>query len=81
MATVFVEGHHYEPGTRHVLTGLHLTVVYDGLTAEVSMLEIPHLSEQEHDSGIRTEILRLGQAIVGAAQSPQGIVGNPRPRP
>jgi hypothetical protein len=42
-------------------------------TAEVSILEMPHLSEQEHESGIRAEILRLGQAIVSAAQSPQGI--------
>ena len=71
--TIFISCHHYEPGPRHILTGLNLDVAYDGSTAEVSILEMPHLSEQEHETGIRAEILRLGQAIVSAAQSPQGI--------
>jgi hypothetical protein len=81
MPTVFISCHHYQPGTARILTGLNLDVVYDGSIAEVSILEMPQLAEPEHERGIRAEILRLGQAIVSAAQSPQGIVGNPRPQP
>jgi hypothetical protein len=79
MPTVFINCHHYEPGPHHTLTGLEFEIAYEGSTAEVSIQEMPVISESEHDPGIRAELVRLGQAIVQAAQSPQGVVSTPRP--
>jgi hypothetical protein len=73
---IFVDCSHYEPHS-HVLTGLNLTVQYDGSQAEVSILEMIPLPEPEQERGIRAELLKLGQAIVQAAQSPQGVVAHP----
>ena len=79
MARVYVSCQHYRPHT-HALTGFELDVEFDGALAQVSMLDIPEISEQEHERGTRAIILRLGQAIVQAAQDPQGIVAHPPPR-
>jgi hypothetical protein len=79
MPRVFISCHHYKPHT-HALTGLNLDVQFDGGSAEVSMLEMPQIPEREQEPGIRAAILRLGKAIVEAAQDPQGIIGSPPPR-
>jgi hypothetical protein len=78
MATVFVGDHQFEAHS-HRLKSVTLTVQYRGPQVEVSISGIPPLSDQEHERWIRDEILRLGQAIVQAAQSPQGIIGLPAP--
>ena len=78
MPTVFVGDRHFDPHSGDP-TGFDLTVQYGGPQIQVSVLGISPLSEPEQDAGIRTEILHLGQAIVQAAQSPQGIVSLPRP--
>ena len=78
MAQVFVCCHHYEPNS-HTLTGLNLHVQFQGGSAEVSMLEMPSIPEPEQEAGTRASILRLGQAIVQAAQDPQGIVRHAPP--
>lgn len=79
MARVFVSCHHYNPHS-HALTGMSLDVQFDGGSAEVSMLDMPEIPALEHEAGIRSSILRLGQAIVQAAQDSQGIVGRPPPQ-
>jgi hypothetical protein len=77
---IFVGPLDYDPALG-TLTGLTATVQYDEAQAAVSILKTIHLSASEAlDAGIRAELLRLGQAIIQAAQSPQGISEHPFPR-
>jgi hypothetical protein len=80
MAEIFIDCFHHE-GSRGAITGLNLTVSYSGITAEVSVPDMPPLSEPGQSEAVRAAILRLGQAIVEAAQSPQGIHAHPHQKP
>ena len=80
MATIYITDHILE-GRPPALTGMRLTVQYDGVTAEVLLQGFDPLSESKQSAEIPAEILRLGQAIVRAAQSPQGIVAGRTPPP
>ena len=80
MATIYVTDH-LSAGRPPALTGMKLTVQYDGVTAEILLQGFAPLSEPKQNSGIAQEILRLGQEIIQAAQSPQGILAGQQPPP
>ena len=79
MSTIFIGIRHFDLQGR--LTGFDFAVQYGGPQIEASMLGIPPLSDQEQEDGFRVELLRLGEAITRAAQSPKGIISRPAPRP
>ena len=79
MATIYIDCFHHEPHSED-LTGLDFTIVYRADTrAQVSVAEMPPIPAAEQERGIRDELRRIGEAIVQAARSPQGIVGQPYP--
>jgi hypothetical protein len=65
----------------HVLSALNLTVVYEDRQAEVLIQGLRAEAALEQNDAIRAEIRRLGEAIVEAAQSPQGITAGRQPPP
>ncbi len=73
MSRVYVTSHHFEPHS-HTLNGLTLHVQFEGGSADISMLDMPGIPEAEQLSGLRTAILRLGEAIVQAAKDSHGII-------
>jgi len=78
MSHIFISTYHSEPHSR-LLTGIGFTVDYSGRQAEVSILEMPPLSAEVQNDGIRAELVRLGEAILNAAQNPQGVSAHPQP--
>src|SRR5271165_802967 len=77
MSTILIGNRHFDLQGR--LTGFDFAVQYGGPQIEVSMLGIPPISDQEQEDGIRVELLRLGEAIARAAQSPKRASESPRP--
>jgi hypothetical protein len=78
MSRVYVTSHHFDRDSR-TLNGLILHVQFEGGSAEVSVLDMPGISEGEQPAGTRAAILRLGEAIAQAAKDPHGIVEHPPP--
>jgi hypothetical protein len=70
--TICIDVTHHEK-TRGRVTGLGFTVDYGEGFADVSMLELPPLSDEELPAAFRRRLQRLGEAILKVAQSPQDI--------
>jgi hypothetical protein len=79
MATVYITEHIFK-GLR-VLSGLKLLVQYDGKQAEVLIQGLEPAAALEENQAIRDEIRHLGEAIIQAGQSPQGIIAGQVPPP
>jgi hypothetical protein len=79
MATIYIDCYHREPHSE-ALTGIDFTVVYKpGAHAQVSVVEMLPISASTHDHALRAELRLIGEAIVQAARSPQGIIQQPFP--
>jgi hypothetical protein len=73
-AKVKIVQRNFEPGTS-AIEALMLTAIYDqGVSAEATILLRP-CTVPNNEASIRKEIERLGNALVTAARSPDGILG------
>ena len=73
-AKVKIVQRNFEPGT-NAIEALMLSVVYDqGVLAEATILMRP-CTVPNDEASIRKEIERLGNALVTAARSPDGVSG------
>ncbi len=79
MATIYITEHIFK-GLR-VLSGLKLLVQYDGKQAEVLIQGLEPAAALEQNDAIVDEIHHLGEAIILAVQSPQGIIAGQAPPP
>jgi hypothetical protein len=73
-AKVKIVQRNFEPGTS-AIEALMLTVIYaQGVSAEATILLRP-CTVPNNEASIRKEIERLGDALVTAARSPDGVSG------
>jgi hypothetical protein len=79
MAIIYIKRTDHDPDSPD-LTGLSFTVKFRRATALVSIQEMQPLPFQDRLAAYRGAIEDLAQALLQAAQNPQGITENPQPR-
>jgi hypothetical protein len=77
MTKIFIKATHHDPQSPD-LTGLNFTIEYGPATAALSIQQMPPVPFQDRLAAYQETLRALAEALLQAAQSPQGITENPQ---